>query len=189
MNTQAPFFPAKPVLKLPSRIEGGGSGAGGAVPAACPPFTEELAAFREREANLRAYEERLRAGQAQLDARMGAPLGSGSPFARSSSSSPFTGAGDAGLEAAWNKFHRAHALLEADQRHLRDERMALHETEKQLRQREDGVASREAELAERERVLVEKKPARVASARDASAVERLTTAPFRMAKSIFKAAE
>ena len=186
MNTRAPFFPSSPVLRLPSRAETGADAPAAGTPASHASLAAELDAFREREANLRAYEERLRAWQAQLDGRGVGPVGSASPFARPASGSPFGGGGDAELQAAWTKFHRARALLEAEQNQLRDDRMALHETQKQIRQREEALGAREAALAEREDQLNASKPA--ARKDDGSAVERLTTAPFRMAKSIFKSA-
>jgi len=182
MNTIPPFAPATPVLRLPSRGDGPTAATPPAGATAAKSLDVELAAFREREANLRAYEERLRAWQGQLDARVSGPAGSASPFLRPSSRTPF--AADTDLEAAWAKLHRAHALMEAEQNQLRDDRMAIREAEKQIRHREADLAAREARLAERERLLVseEKVPAR----KTPSAVERLTTAPFRAAKAVFK---
>jgi hypothetical protein len=173
------------VLRLPSRGDGPAAGVGAAAAAPLKTLEAELEAFREREANLRSYEERLRAWQAQLDARVAGATGSASPFLRPSSRTPF--GTDPELEAAWAKLHRARALMEAEQNQLRDDRMALHEVEKQLKQRDAELAAREASLVERERLLVEagKLPGR----RAASAVERLTTAPFRAAKAVFRSAE
>lgn len=142
----------------------------------------DLEALREREMNLRDYESRLRNWQSQLDAALVKPPvavgGSGSPFPRAASSSPF--GGDVSLEAAWEKFHRAHALLEAEQHQMRDDRIALREMELALKRRETEVAQREEAVAERERLLAE------ALARSpASTVQRLTQAPFVAAKAIF----
>lgn len=148
----------------------------------------DLEALREREMNLRDYEARLRAWQAQLDEALvkppaltaDMPGGSGAPFARTASGSPF--ATDPTLQAAWEKFHRARALLEAEQNQMRDDRIVLRETELSLKRREAELAQREAALAERERLVmaaIERSPA--------SAVQRLTQAPFEAAKAIFSA--
>lgn len=189
MNTIPPFAPATPALRLPSRGEGSAAGfTPSTPPAAAKSLETELNAFREREANLRAYEERLRAWQAQLDQRAGGPVGSAGPFLRPSSRTPFTA--DTELEAAWAKLHRARALMEAEQNQLRDDRMAIRETEKQLKQREATLAAREAKLVEREQLAIA--PAKTATPKAArkepSAVERFTTAPFRAAKAVFKSA-
>jgi len=142
----------------------------------------DLDALREREMNLRDYESRLRNWQSQLDAALvkqpSATAGSGSPFPRAGSGSPF--ASDTSLEAAWEKFHRAHALLEAEQHQMRDDRIVLREMELALKRREAELAQREEIVAERERLLAE-----ALERSPASTVQRLTQAPFVAAKAIF----
>lgn len=150
----------------------------------------DLEALREREANLRDYEVRLRAWQTQLDAATTHPHPAAgvtaTPFARSSSNSPF--AGDTSLEAAWAKFHRARSLLEAEQNQMRDDRIALRALEASLKEREADLARREALLAEQQQQLAEI----IAGAQDKkllSTVQRLTQAPFLVAKAAFKSSK
>lgn len=189
MNTPAPFPGHSSALKLARRS----TAAPMATPAAAGnemggQLAADLEALREREMNLRDYEARLRAWQAQLDDAMVKPPavaaqaagGSGVPFPRTASGSPFVS--DPTLQAAWEKFHRARALLEAEQNQMRDDRIVLRETELSLKRREAELAQRETALAERERLVmaaIERSPA--------SAVQRLTQAPFEAAKAIFSA--
>lgn len=139
----------------------------------------DLEALREREENLRKYEARLREWQAQLDAAAG---GSASPFGRGASANPVQGVtpADSALEVAWAKFHRARALLEAEQNQLRDDRLALRDKEQILRQREADLAEREARVAQREAELAGP------PAPSPSTVQRLTQAPFLAAKAVFR---
>lgn len=139
----------------------------------------DLEALREREENLRKYEVRLRDWQAQLDATVAAG-GSASPFMRRTSGNPFPSSGplDSALEAAWSKFHRARALLEAEQIQLRDDRLVLRDREQMLKQREAELAEREARVAQHE--------ADAATLPAPSAVQRLTQAPFLAAKAVFR---
>jgi hypothetical protein len=150
----------------------------------------DLEALRERESNLRDYEVRLRAWQTQLDAastqQPAAPAGSVAPFLRPSSNTPF--AGDATLEAAWAKFHRARSLFEAEQHQMRDDRIALRALETSLKEREADLARREAQLAAQQQQLAEF----MAGAQDKkvlSAMQRLTQAPFLAAKAAFKSSK
>jgi hypothetical protein len=96
---------------------------------------EDQEALRQREQNLRDYEARLRAQQAAIDARGGA------------STSPL---GDAALESAWSKLHRAREIFEAEQRNLRDDRLMLRELEAQLKRQAEALNQREQMLNERE---------------------------------------
>lgn len=179
MNTKVPVTGTTPVLKLPRRpvadaqaVSDFSSQMGGQLAA-------DLEGLREREMNLRGYEERLRAWQAQLDAALvKSPVsgGSAAPFPRPASGVPF--AVDTGLEAAWQKFHRARALLEAEQNQLRDDRMAVREMEVQLQRREAELAEREAAVALREQQLEAEKAQ--------STMQRLTQAPFVAARAVFK---
>lgn len=188
MNTPAPFPGSSPALKLARRS----SPMPAELPAAEGEMSAQVAAdleaLREREMNLRDYEARLRAWQAQLDdAATRSPAaaghgmaGSGAPFSRTASGSPFVA--EPALQAAWEKFHRARALLEAEQNQMRDDRIVLRETELSLKRREAELAQREAALAQRESLLlaaIERTPS--------STVQRLTQAPFEAAKAIFSA--
>jgi hypothetical protein len=157
---------------------------------------EDQEALRERESNLREYEGRLRAWQAEIDAgrattaRPAAPANpppAATPSLRPSRA-PFN-AEDPALQAAWEKVHRARELLEAEQNHLRDDRVAVREQENNLKKREEAVTAREALAEEREALIAAAMPevvARVAAAEQPeSTVMRLTRAPFAMARSVF----
>lgn len=175
-----------PVLKLPRRP------AATSVSEFDTTRTElaaELDALREREANLRAYEERLRTWQMQLDAHSSGaplPLPTAPPFLRPNSRSPFPR--DPALEAAWDKLHRARALLDAEQNQLCDERLKFRDAAAALEQREAELAARETRLAAREQqAAASPAPAESAGESANSTAWNLTQAPFRAAKAIFRA--
>lgn len=153
---------------------------------------EDHEALRDREANLREYEARLRALQAELEAsRAGLPAAAAAsaaarptltPFQRPSSRTPF---GDENaLHAAWDKLHRARELLEVEQTHLRDDRFVIRDQMDSLKKREEALAAREVRLNERETLVAAAMP--IASEHTMSAMTRLTTTPFEMARSVFR---
>lgn len=161
---------------------------------------EDQDALRERESNLREYEERLRNWQAQLDAgRQGAiPAAQGLRAALpgiSYTPAPVPAAvigTESGLQAGWEKLHRAREILEAEQNHLRDDRLALREIETTIKRREDAVTAREEQLRQREALIAaattgsnSEAIAEGASTTEGSAVSRLTRAPFELARSVF----
>ncbi|MDB6093269.1 MAG: hypothetical protein JWM32_831 [Verrucomicrobia bacterium] len=182
MNTSIAFPAPKPELKLPPH-------------AATPPSEEDrhrleddMEALREREANLRAYESHLRAWQEKIE--QGQVADAAGHFAapaphRSPSTAPF--ASDPTLHAAWNKLIRARELLEAEQAHLRDDRLNLKETAANLKRREDALTLREARLTLREEQISAMVDASIVEHTKASALARFTQAPFAMAKSVFGA--
>lgn len=153
---------------------------------------EDQEALREREANLRVYESRLRALQAEIDAgRNGAEApaslrSAAGAYQRPGSRTPFTD--ETSLQAAWDKLHRARELLEAEQAHLRDDRIAQHALVASVKRREEAVAAREAVLAEREALVAAALPDTsqpIAAEHTMSAMTRLTRAPFEIARSVF----
>lgn len=187
MNSNVTFPPPAPVLKLnrPSTEKWAAT-----VAEERRRLQEDQEALRERETNLREYEARLRAWQAELDAGRGAPAPrtstTASPFQRPSSRVPF--ADDAALQAAWEKLHRARELLEAEQNHLRDDRIVMRDQMETVKRREEAVTAREAALAEREALVTAAlQPAKDQASGEpsVSAVTRLTRAPFDMARSVF----
>jgi hypothetical protein len=140
---------------------------------------EEL---RDRESNLRDYEARLRLWQAQIEnsAHQPAPA----PAIARMSLSPFEG--DAALQAGWEKLHRARELLEAEQAHLRDDRLNLKETAALLKRHEVALTAHEASLAQREAMLAAAIAAQQAEPmRQPSAILRFTQSPFTLAKAVF----
>lgn len=157
---------------------------------------EDQETLREREENLREYESRLRMLQTDIEAARALTPGTASPlpsnarstpplFQRPSSRTPFTE--DPGLQAAWEKLHRAREILEAEHKNLRDDRISMRELELMLKRREEELVEREARLAEREALIVAATapatPAQSQSGR--SAVTRITRAPFDLARSVF----
>jgi peptidoglycan hydrolase CwlO-like protein len=193
MNTAITFPPAAPTLKLVRSAANPPSEKWAATLAEeRRRLLEDQEALREREANLRDYEARLRSLQAEIESGRAAPpvvtRSTAAPFVRPSSKAPF--ADDVALQTAWEKFHRARQLLEAEQSHLRDERTVLHDQKAEVKAREAAVAVREASVAEREQLIAaatspnrSREP--IASERTMSAVTRLTRAPFDMARSVF----
>jgi hypothetical protein len=147
---------------------------------------EDSDALRLREANLREYEARLRALQSEMDTARGGQSRSAPPFP-GRSTAPFAHS-DAGLEAAWQKLHRAREFTEAEQAHLRDDRLAMHAYETELKQREAAVSAREAQVAAQEEVLAAAAPRSkrepIAAQQTLSAFTRLTRAPFLIAESL-----
>lgn len=158
---------------------------------------EDQDALREREENLREYELRLRQLQAEIDASRRNGVATGAAFhavAPGLSWTPAqTPADDRGLQAGWEKLHRARELLEAEQTHLRDDRIAIRDNEATMKRREEALAEREARLAEREALVLAAMPeqevaAAVAAADpehvEESAMSKITTAPFKMARAV-----
>jgi hypothetical protein len=184
-STTQPPFPA-PALKLARRVVTPVEPAMGSVDSEqSRQLQADLAELREREANLKEYEARLRAWQDQLDADVVLPKSS--PV-RAPTGGAFSNNAD--LQAAWEKFHRAHALLEAEQRQIRIDRIISQENEASVQRRETELAAREALLAEGERRLLEAAARPIEAAegdgKGPSAIERFTQAPF---LSVFKKAK
>ena len=193
MNSTITFPPLPPALKLPraSSAPAAQEKWAGSHAEERRRLLEDNDALRVREENLRDYEARLRALQDEIEA--GRPASSltrrtATPFLRPSSKAPFET--DAALQVAWEKLHRARELLEAEQMHLRDERISAHAKENDIARREQAVAEREAHVAARERTVAEARageelPQPVAAEHPVSAVTRITRAPFDMARSVF----
>jgi hypothetical protein len=93
--------------------------------------------------------------------------------------------GQASLQEAWDKLYRARAILEAEQAHLRDDRIALQGGIESLDNREQALSARETWIRQYEsQVALEQAEAEVAK-ESASTIARLTRAPFDMARSVF----
>lgn len=148
---------------------------------------EDQEALRERENNLKEYESRLRSLQAEIEAGRAASANVGRstvpPYQRPATVVPFQD--DPALQAAWEKLHRAREILEAEQNHMRDDRIAARDQQAQLKQREEALAIREAALAEREALIAEALGGKKFVDTEESAMTRLTRAPFNMARSVF----
>jgi hypothetical protein len=99
--------------------------------------------------------------------------------------------GQAALQAAWDKLYRARSILEAEQAHMRDDRIAFQGEIDALDHRERTIAMRELRMQQIEhQAQVAMADAQEAQqAQDAkepeSTISRLTRAPFDMARSVF----
>lgn len=108
-------------------------------------LTTEMEAMQQKEASLREYEQRLRllVDHAQQPQSQHAPA-----------QYLVTNAADTrAIDAEWEKYNRAHALLEAARRGLADDRLAFKDREEKLQAREIEVARREAWVKVREQEL------------------------------------
>jgi hypothetical protein len=194
ITTVVPFPARAAELQVPRRVETASqpldaaelAANAAALEAERRRLEEDADALRLREANLREYEAHLRTLQSEMDAARGtAQSQSTAPFP-TRSLPPFAH-DDASLEAAWQKLHRARELSEAEQAHLRDDRLAMHAFEAELKQREATVAAREARVTAQEEVLAaapRTKREPMAAQQTISAFTRLTRAPFLIAESL-----
>jgi hypothetical protein len=134
-------------------------------------LTSDMEAMQEKEASLREYEQRLRllVDHAHQNPPPSAQYVVSSNDARN-------------LDAEWEKYNRAHALLEAARRGLCDDRLALKDREEQLHAREVEVARREAWVKLREQELTRNKANAEA---EAKARPTFTSAPFLAARNLF----
>ncbi len=191
MNSTITFPPAEPSLKL-SRTPAEKWAA--SLAEERRRLQEDHDALREREQNLRDYESRLRSLQAEIESGRTAPVAAtssnvGRPvtalYTRPSSQVPFQE--DTVLQGAWEKLHRSREILEAEQKNLRDDRIAVRELEVQVKKREELVAVREQALEERAALIAEAAPwpEPMAGEHTMSAVTKLTRGPFNMARSVF----
>lgn len=97
-------------------------------------------------------------------------------------SGPF---GQAALQTAWDKLYRARALLEAEQAHLRDDRIALQGELDALDSRERAIAAHELRIRQIEQQAALAKEEEADAKETESPMARLTRAPFDMARSVF----
>ncbi len=109
------------------------------------------------------------------------PFGSGTPF-EGDSSNPY---GYAALQAAWDKLYRARALLEAEQAHLRDDRIALQGELDALEVRRQAVIARELRIKQLELNAALDKEEAEDERQPESTMQKLTRAPFEMARQVF----
>jgi CheY-like chemotaxis protein len=130
---------------------------------------EDMELLREQEANLRAYEQRLRTLPAEVEAARVHRAAPRLPFDQFQY--------DASLEAAWNKINRAMDLLEAERRSMTDEKLAYKETMARLEQKEQSLQSQEAQLAKHEQSLNTPPPPPPRPS--------FTREPFKAAKALF----
>jgi hypothetical protein len=99
-----------------------------------------------------------------------------------SASGPY---GQAALQAAWDKLYRARSILEAEQNHLRDDRIALQGEIDALNAREQALSAREVRLKQLElKAALDREEAEDEKDSE-STLTKLTRAPFDIARSVF----
>jgi len=110
-------------------------------------LSTDIEAMQQKEASLKEYEQRLRLLVEHSQSNR-PPQASNQYFVTSPA------ADRTELDAEWEKYERAHALLEAARRGLCDDRLAVKDREERVQLRETEVARREAWLKNREQELV-----------------------------------
>ena len=140
-------------------------------------LTTDMEAMQEKEASLREYEQRLRL---LIDhAHNNQPPQQAAQYIVTSA------ADTKSLDAEWEKYNRAHALLEAARRGLCDDRLALKDREEQLHAREVELARREAWVKVREQELDAMAQARAKAEAEVKPRPSFTSAPFLAARNLF----
>lgn len=138
-------------------------------------LSTDIENMQEREASLREYEQRLRLlvdhAQSQPPQPTTQYIVAPVPAAQN-------------LDAEWEKYHRAHSLLEAARRGLCDDRLALKEREEKLLQREEELTRRETWVQTREHELELLAQAKVEEEVQPKAKVSFTTAPFLAARNL-----
>jgi predicted nucleic acid-binding Zn-ribbon protein len=140
-------------------------------------ISTDIEAMHQKEASLKEYEQRLRL--LVEHAQHSPPPSNASQYYVTSGPNS-----QASLDSEWEKYDRAHALLEAARRGLSDDRMALKDREERVTAREVEVARREAWLKVREQEVAVILQAQAAAAA-IKAKPSFTTAPFLAAKNLF----
>ena len=143
-------------------------------------ISTDIENMHQQEASLREYEQRLRLLVEHAH-------NSRAPMPTPAQHFVVAGPTQAELDAEWDKYNRAHALLEAARRGLSDDRLALKDREEKLHQREVEVARREAWIKVREREFEAEAAARAAAQAAAHELETrpsFTTAPFLAARNL-----
>lgn len=136
-------------------------------------ISTDIEDMQQKETSLREYEQRLRL--LVEHAQNSRPPQTANQFY--STTAPTS----ASVDAEWEKYRRAHALLEAARRGLCDDRLALKEREERLQLREDEVARREAWITVREQEMEAISQARIAA-------QQVPVAPAPKPKTSFTAA-
>jgi hypothetical protein len=141
-------------------------------------ITTDMEAMQQQEASLREYEQRLRLLVEHTHNAKPAPQTPNQYFVTQTPD-------NRNLDAEWEKYNRAHALLEAARRGLCDDRLALKDREERLQAREVEVTRREAWVKVREQELEALAQAREKAEVEAKAKPSFTSAPFLAARNLF----
>lgn len=135
-------------------------------------LSTDIEVMQQKEASLKEYEQRLRLLMDHN--RQGQPAPQANQVVVTSGPNS-----QAALDAEWDKYNRAHALLEAARRGLTDDRLAFKEREEKLQQREKDVARREAWIKAREQELAAATVAKATPAEEPN--PSFVTSPLRAA--------
>ena len=142
-------------------------------------LSSDIEAMQQKEASLREYEQKLRL-LVEHASNTQPPMPANSAAAAASASQS-----QGALDAEWEKFQRAHALLEASRRSLTDDRLAMQDREEKIMIREQEIARREAWVKARELQVAAKLEAEAVEAKKPK--PSFTAAPFLAAKNFFSA--
>jgi hypothetical protein len=109
-------------------------------------LSTDIEAIQQKEASLKEYEQRLRLLMDHNRQGQAAPQANQVVVTAGPNSQQ-------ALDGEWDKYNRAHALLEAARRGLTDDRLAFKEREEKLVRREADVARREAWVKAKEQEI------------------------------------
>src|SRR6478736_263304 len=109
-------------------------------------LSADIETMQQKETSLREYEQKLRQLVEQASVGQSAQ----------NANQQYVSSGREALDTEWEKYERAHALLEAARRSLTDDRLALKDREEKVMIREQEVARRESWLKGREQQLTAK---------------------------------
>ena len=142
-------------------------------------ISTDIEDMQQKETSLREYEQRLRL--LVEHAHNSRPPQTANQFY--STTTPTSSS----IDAEWEKYRRAHALLEAARRGLCDDRLAIKDREEKLLLREEDVIRREAWIKVREQELEAITQARLAEQQQQPAPKpktSFTAAPFIAARNL-----
>ena len=139
-------------------------------------ISTDIEDMQQKESSLREYEQRLRL--LVEHAHNSKPPQSASQIFVTSAPN------NTSVDAEWEKYRRAHALLEAARRGLCDDRLALKDREEKMQLREVEVTRREAWVKVREQELEAQARARALEVVQPKPKSSFTAAPFLAARNL-----
>ena len=141
-------------------------------------LSTDIEVMQQKEASLKEYEQRLRLLVEHTHGNRPPQQASNQYFVTSPA------ADRTELDSEWEKYERAHALLEAARRGLCDDRLAVKDREERLQLRETEVTRREAWVKTREQELTALAEAKAREQAVIKAKPTFTTAPFLAARNL-----
>ena len=140
-------------------------------------LSTDIETIQQKEASLKEYEQRLRLLMEHNKQGQAAPQANQVVVTSGPNS-------QAALDAEWDKYNRAHALLEAARRGLTDDRLSFKDREEKLARREADVARRESWIKAKEQELAAVAVVKAVPAQDSN--PSFVTSPFRAARKMLK---